>query len=337
MKLIIFIALSLFSLQSFAVPESDFDQVYALLQNQDQKFFAQKTFVAEDHARIAYTQFGFHQGQKGTLVIAPGRTESSMKYIEVAYDMIDQGFSPVFVIDHRGQGFSPRSLADSHKGHITDFKTYVSDFVLFTALITSHSLTHPKNLYLLSHSMGGAIITEYLSLHPSPYKKVAMISPMHKIKNEKSENEILQETALACAVGRCDDYIPGGGPFKWSERVFENNDVTHSRVRFDFRDHLWRTWPELQLGSPTVRWVREAVQSNIRGRSYESLRNVRPEILILQAQKDSVVDNPAQHDICKNLYPKCKLGVVKGARHEILMEKDRLRSAALREIQKFFN
>lgn len=331
---VIFLTASL----SHAVSESNYDTVYNLLAQGHGTFYQSASFVGEKNRRIVFTKFGNTKGAKGSLVISPGRTESSLKYLETAYDFIQRGYSPVYVIDHRGQGLSDHLLADPHKGHVEDFTNYMKDFARFMTFVLADKNVDKSRLFGIAHSMGGAIITDYVMHYASPFKSIAMSAPMFKIPLDSSEDKVLQDTFLACYVQfACDDYIPGGGPFTWADRNFENNDVTHSLTRFQYRDHLWRTWPSLQLGSPTIRWVREAVQGNIKRRDITKLKHVKSPFLILQAQEELVVDNSGHRPICDRMAAnKCRIEIVRGSFHEMLMETDSIRNPVIERMDRFF-
>ena len=65
-------------------------------------------FVGVDDIPIHYVRF-IHPKHHKAIVISPGRSESYVKYPEVAYDFYHLGYD-VFIIDHRGQGRSGRIL-----------------------------------------------------------------------------------------------------------------------------------------------------------------------------------------------------------------------------------
>ncbi|MDE1480811.1 alpha/beta hydrolase, partial [Xenorhabdus bovienii] len=66
----------------------------------------ERQFMGVDDVPIHYVSFCSPHHDK-TLVILPGRSESYVKYPEVAYDFYHLGYD-VFIIDHRGQGRSGR-------------------------------------------------------------------------------------------------------------------------------------------------------------------------------------------------------------------------------------
>lgn len=330
--------ISLCSFSALAVPEDQYGNMYELLKNGRGNFYQHYSFIGERTIKIVFTKFGVDRGSKGSLVISPGRTEDSLKYLETAYDFIIEGYSPVYVINHRGQGFSERMLADAHKGHVEDYVDYKKDFAHFMSIVLTDPEIDRSRLFGIAHSMGGAIITDYVMDYASPFRAVAMSAPMFKIPSASSEDKLLQDTFLACYVQfNCNNYIPGGGPFTWAGRKFETNDVTHSMTRYLYRDYLWRQWPSLQLGSPTIRWGRESVQANIKRRDITRLKHVQSPFLILQAEEELVVDNTGHAPICSRMSAnKCRIEKVRGSYHEMLMEKDSIRTPVVQRMLRFF-
>ena len=92
------------------------------------------------------------------ILLVNGRLESYIKYQELAFNLFQQGYS-VYLYDHRGQGFSGRMLSDPHKGYVQHFADYVTDLKTFHDQVVLAD--QPNQLYLLSHSMGGAIAAHY--------------------------------------------------------------------------------------------------------------------------------------------------------------------------------
>ena len=62
--------------------------------------------------------------EKGAIVLVSGRTESMLKYKEVAYDLFRNGWS-VYIHDHRGQGLSDRESAVRDQPQKGDRKSVV--------------------------------------------------------------------------------------------------------------------------------------------------------------------------------------------------------------------
>ena len=65
-------------------------------------------------------------GDKGTVLLFPGRTEFVEKYGVTAKGFLERGFSTV-AIDWRGQGLADRALDNRLIGHVDDFLDYQKD------------------------------------------------------------------------------------------------------------------------------------------------------------------------------------------------------------------
>ena len=86
-------------------------------------------FSGVDQIRINYATF-IHHEIKASIVLVTGRTESYLKYQELAFDLHQQGYN-IFIIDHRGQGLSERLLKDNQKGYVKNFDDYAHDLKQF--------------------------------------------------------------------------------------------------------------------------------------------------------------------------------------------------------------
>jgi lysophospholipase len=232
---------------------------------------------------------------KKSLVLVPGRTEPAIKYAELIYDLKDAGFN-IFIMDHQGQGESQRLLKDTHKGHVVYFNNYVKDLEQFIKDVVTIKNDHP--LYLIAHSMGGAISTRYMSSHPGVIHKAVLVAPMFKLNTDPYTEAIARiYSKFLILTGKGSDYAPNRGPYIPTENTFEKNDVTHSEERFD----------RLRVETP---------------------------ILLFQAGSDLVVEPSRQNSFCRNGL--CEIIPFPGAYHEILMEKDSIRNEAMKEINSFF-
>ncbi len=301
-------------------------------------------FEGVKNKKIVFTKFGAHSGKNGSILVSTGRTEASLKYENIAKTFIESGYSPVYVINHRGQGFSERLLSDPHKGFVEDFSHYYSDFHKFVEMVKTDPDTNVNKMYLLAHSMGGAIATGYLQNYKNSFKKIAYTSPMFGIKLEKSELLTLAKTALSCYTPfgpGCTDYVPGGSAFSFDKVDFETNQLTSNEEEYYKIFETWNLFPELQLGSATLRWVREAIQANREMRKYFQLAKMKnTEVLLLQAGQDQVVENKKQNEVCATINRiksgNCKMTIYNQSLHEILIEKDEIRSMAFQEIFDFY-
>jgi alpha-beta hydrolase superfamily lysophospholipase len=88
-------------------------------------------------------------GPKGVIALAHGLAEHGGRYARLAHDLVTRHFA-VYAVDQRGHGESPGPRAN-----IERFAHLVSDFCVFAGRAARE---HPGTpLYLLGHSMGGAV------------------------------------------------------------------------------------------------------------------------------------------------------------------------------------
>jgi lysophospholipase len=285
-------------------------------------------FAGKSGVTIAYAVYRVPQ-EIGAVVLLPGRTEAYVKYFETVYDLRDAGYS-IYMMDHRGQGLSGRMLADSQKGHVVEFDDYVDDVQTFIDDVVKAE-PHDR-LFILSHSMGGAITTRLLERDPKIIDAAVLVSPMHQINTSPYPEFVAEGLAgTLCLVGKCDDYAPGKGPYdpSWA---FSKNDVTHCAVRFEMNKRLVQQNPRIALGGPTTRWVRESIDAT--EDLQDAAARLTTPVLLLQAGSDQVVKIKGQDKVCAAA-ASCQKVAYPSAYHEILQETDSIRTPALKQIAAF--
>jgi lysophospholipase len=277
-----------------------------------------------------------HASRRGAIVIAAGYTENMRKYSETAFDLYQAGFS-VFLYDHRGQGYSQRLLTNPTLGTIDEFAYFGDDLHQFVTTIVRKELKRtnqsPEHVYLLAHSLGGAIGALALEKYPGDFRAAVLSAPMLKLNlrgwNESAAQVFLDVQSL---LGR--DELPVTAPRDPSTIPFSENTVTHSEARFEFQRQVLTKEPGLKIFAPTHRWVRKAIAGSRAARKNGA--SIRSPILILQATQDSFVEAEGQREFCQAA-ARCKILEVQNARHEILQERDQVRDLALKTAIAFFD
>jgi len=289
------------------------------------------TFEGTGNLSIAYAKFE-EGADSSALILLPGKSESFLKYAELIYDLRDCGYS-LYLMDHRGMGFSDRSIQDdSDKVHIEEFDDYVSDVRMFIETVVN-ARPH-KKMILLGHSLGGAVALRYLVTNSEEIGGAILCSPMIQIDTGgKPARAVYSFCRIAGWFGQGRSYAPGHGP--WKTGVFDGNILTHSQQRWtSWREQLVPSYPQLQSGGPTNRWVQQSISAG-----WEILKDahkVEVPILMLQAGLDEMVKPEGQQKVTDQL-GRCELERFPDAYHEILMETDEIRDRALAMIRAFLS
>lgn len=255
---------------------------------------------------------------RGSVIIAPGRTEFIEKYFEVARELQARGFA-VFCIDWRGQGLSGREVQNGLKGHFASFDDPVND--LSTALkMLSAKLPRPH--IGLAHSMGGGILLRALQTRRVELDAAAFSAPMWGIAGLKP---------MAKRFARFMASVGAGGMFaptvatRWKREPFKRNPVTNDEQRHKRCQDLITEEPRLALAGPTLGWLAAASDAIEAFRQPGALAHVRIPILVASAEDEKFVDS-ASHAFVAEQLPNAMHITIPGAKHEILMERDELRA-----------
>lgn len=285
-------------------------------------------FTGVGGRQIQYVKFVSPENHKAIL-ISPGRAEPAMKYSELIHDIKGHGFD-IYVIDHRGQGFSERLLDDPQKGHVENFKDYWDDFQAFADVVSSEKRYMRR--VLLAHCMGAVIGLGFAQRCPDFFDAAIVSNPMMRIRL-KGLAEWFGMAAFKgmCLLGKDKDYILGGGPEE-SCVPFEKSDVTTCPLRYNMARFLEKQHTEFVSGSPTNRWVYEAIKGSLG--VYSRRKKIDFPVLHFLSGKDAYVGRSRQERFFKRFNHYKRL-YFKNARHEIFQERDEIRSEVIKEIISF--
>lgn len=290
-------------------------------------------FKGKDGVTIRYAALRQAKVDRAILIVN-GRVESYLKYQELAWDLWRQGYS-LYLIDHRGQGLSGRMLADPEKGYVDQFDDYVLDLKQLHDEVIA--VDKPTKLFLLAHSMGGAISARYLERWPDDIQAAVLSSPMLGINLGGLPKWLAK--GLATTMDRVGGwfgeapYGPGQGPYE--DHGFADNGLTHSETRYQAFRQTYQQHPQIRLGGATAHWIYQGITGS--DAAVADANRIKTPLLLLQAGKDEVVDNAAQDAFCSRA--RCEGGKplrIEGAWHELFIEADPQRQAALNATLAFF-
>lgn len=292
----------------------------------DERFTAPSGWRTGEFVNLA-TGHKIHYGTvspdtpRAHVVILPGLSEFTEKYYETARDLLSRGYA-VWALDWAYQGRSSRFEKHPMRRHSDGFDTDIEDL---QKLIVDHvrPATQQTPLVMIGHSMGGHIGLRYLIQHQGIFKTAAFTAPMLGINDLRKIPAFLQTLIFYAASPFSTTYVPRGRDWHEGIRKSDGSDIFSSDpLRDSLHNHWCRAHPELQIGSPTWRWLYEAVKSC---RTLESkLHKIETPLLMAYAGGEKIVDNDAIIH-AGAILPHAELLELPGARHEIFMERDETR------------
>lgn len=260
-------------------------------------------------------------GDKGTVLLFPGRTDYIEKYGPTADELQMKGYA-VACLDWRGQGLSDRALGDRCVGHVSQFSEYQRDVAAMMDALHGSDLPRPR--FLLAHSMGGCIglraLTEGLDVQAAVFS-----APMWGIEIPHLLRPFAWFVAWAARSLRFGHvYVPGTDCRNYVQKVaFERNLLTSDMEMYTSMRHQLDAYPNLWLGGPSLQWLHEAL-----GECHVLASAPSPDIptVTFLGSDDLVIDHARIHQRMSNWH-NGRLVMMAGAKHEPMMEAPSLRRA----------
>ncbi len=267
---------------------------------------------------------------RAAVVIVPGRTEAIIKFAELASDLHAQGYS-TYALTLRGQGEAGRMLPDKDKGYVEYFDDYLKDTHAF---ITTKVKPDNARVFMVAHSLGGAVAVLVNDTYPDDVQALALSSPMLDINLGAFPPPVAATLGEGiCGVTDGTGYVLGAGDYE-RETDFENNSVTHSLNRWKWKIQQLDDDPSIRLGGTTWRWLCQSLDAS--SRAQLSGKYSSTPTLLFSASEDTIVHIKGGATYCNDA-PRCTLTVLDGAKHEIFAETDALRNLTVSRIVKFFD
>jgi lysophospholipase len=256
---------------------------------------------------------------RGTVVLLQGRADFIERYYETMEELLARGYA-VATMDWRGQGLSSRSTRNRLKGHVDSFRQYETDLETFMRQVVLPEC--PPPLFALAHSMGGHILLHAGYRHIW-FTRAMVLSPMIEIRRRRLPRAVWRLAAmLATYAGFGRMFVPGQRRKPLTEEDFPENLLTADFERFSREVEMAREHPQLCVAGPTMGWLNAALASSDRLRRHAEARDVPLwPVLAVCAGDDRLVDTEATRSFARDVAGMACI-VIRGARHELLMERD---------------
>lgn len=275
------------------------------------------------------------------IVCLPGLGEFGEKYFETARNCLDRNLA-FWMIDWMGQGRSGRYLKNPHKRHSEGFQADVDDLQYLIKEYIKHSSVHPDKgripMAMLAHSMGANIGLHHLIQHPGLFECAAFTAPMFGIgalANMPGWLSLAATSTMRALAAKTYLHLHCGGNWNPDKRPAEGPQALSSDPQ---RAGLHAAWLEndhaLQVGDITYGWLHHAHVSCLRlEKKAELLGRTQTPCLIALAGNENLVDNEKARRIGAVL-ARAEILDLPAARHEILMERDEIRSLFMERFYK---
>lgn len=275
--------------------------------------------TASDGVRLRVARWG--HGNQPMVAICPGRTEVLEKYGPTVTELVARGYD-VAAIDWRGQGLSDRLCSPAIRGDVPDFSHYQRDLHAYWDWLSAHGGAH----YILAHSMGGCIALRAL-MDGLNVRAVAFSAPMWGLFLPRATLRMVPfATRVLRALGQDTRAVPGASEeFEMWNFPFERNELTRDRDSYAWAQNQLLQYPDLRLGAPSMRWLSAAVHE-----MHALAARPTPDIPCLcgLGTGDKIIGQDAvRHRMAA--WPNGRLLEFDGALHELLIEREKVRTAYL--------
>ena len=259
--------------------------------------------------------------RRGTVCIFPGRNEFIEKYFEVVGELRRRGFA-VAILDWRGQGGSTRLVRGSSRGHVRSFIDYEEDIHQFMKGVVLPDC--PMPYYALAHSMSAPILYNAATKRGCWFNRLITTAPMVELARLPFPPEVCGGLATGLSLLGLGKQAVPGDPLVQTGDVFEENPLTSDRERFYRNVEVLDAAPGLAAGPATIGWLSAAFDAMGRLESEKYAPKIRVPSLLVVAGDDRIVSNTAIEALSSRLRAGTQI-VLRGARHEILQERDAIR------------
>ncbi|MEJ0013755.1 MAG: alpha/beta hydrolase [Bauldia sp.] len=281
------------------------------------------TVIAADGVRLRFARWrAATRRAQGTICLLQGRSETIEKYFETITDLRNRGFA-VATLDWRGQGGSERRLRDPQKAHVDSFAEYDRDLEAFMQQVVLPDCAPPY--FALAHSTGGMIALRAAHSNRARFARMVLLSPLIDFGPTNPPPpfaEWFAATMTAIGLGELD--APGQARETMINTPFDGNKFTLDPVRYRRSYDLVTKVPQVFVRGPTYAWIYAAFRSMAELADPAYAAAIRVPTLAIVGALDRIVSVTAVERFISNMRAGGQV-VIKGAEHELLVERDVIR------------
>jgi acylglycerol lipase len=246
-----------------------------------------------------YYQAWLPEGKiKALLLVVHGLGEHSGRYMNVVNHFVPLGYA-VYGFDHIGHGKS-----EGVREFVERFEDYTNTLGIYHSMVEGWQAGKP--VFLLGHSMGGLIATDYLLDHQADFKGAVISAPSVKISDTVSRAAIVIGKILSAVA-------PKAGVLALDAKgVSRDPEVVRAYVNDSLVFH----------GKTPARLAAELVKAMLRVAA--EVHKISLPFIVLQGSGDKLVDPGGSQMLYDKAGSKDKtIKVYEGLYHEIFNEPER--------------
>ncbi|MCR5214964.1 MAG: lysophospholipase [Eubacterium sp.] len=282
-------------------------------------------FSTRDDIRLNYYKTEI-SNPKAAIVIVHGYCEFWGKYHEYAWYLWQAGYK-VYFLEQRCHGYSGGKLAESDIIHIDSFKTYVEDLKEFMDKVVMPEAGELP-LYILGHSMGGAVSALFLALYKDYFKGGVLTSPMFKIQTGDMPPSKIKAAKLYMKLfGKQKSLSPGQNHFDPKPHFETSSTLSEARYNYLFNQRLLDN--NYRTAGASLGWVMAAI--DVYKLIMNNASNIKIPIALMQAGLDTLVE-AAGFDEFMKLVPQARLYRYENSKHEIFNAGDQERKKYFKDV-----
>jgi lysophospholipase len=277
--------------------------------------------MTEDGVRLRTARWASPvRPSKGTVILLSGRTESIEEYFETVGDLLARGFG-VLAFDWRGQGGSARILRGRNRGHIENFDQYLTDLGAVIEDVALPDCRPPH--YILAHSLGALIALRAAPALSNRIRRMVLCAPLLELNNLPLSQTAMQRIFGAITLFGFGRMAIGSVPGP-TDQKFVGNRLTSDHRRFERNRQVFLTDPGLQTGPPTAAFLYAVCRAMRDIQTADHINSIALPTLMLLPSRDEVVRTEVSESYANTMRTGGFL-TIRGARHELLQERDGIR------------